>query len=158
MEIKQLSGINVDEAFSLAFRVFKKNIRTTHFGYERFKYNIVYNERYRKTCKKGICKLFGGFINDTLVGFAGIDKNADYITFLFVEDEYQRQGIGKSLFEYIINYVRSEYNKESIMINSTDNAVPFYIRVGAIPDGVREEHNGVMITPMKYIIKGGVNE
>lgn len=153
MIIKQLKGTDVDKAFVLALKVFKKNVNYNHFGLEKFKYNVIYNERYRKSCKKGINILFGCFYETKLIGVIGISKNGFYITLLFVKDEYQRKKIGTSLFNYAIGFIKDTYETKEIIINATQNALPFYESLGCEVTGEKEEKDGVIITPMKCIIK-----
>ena len=51
-------------------------------------------------------QMFGAFVEDRLVGFVGIHAEGS-CGLLFVEESSRGMGIGQSLENYIINYVKS---------------------------------------------------
>lgn len=72
-------------------------------------------------------EVFGTFIDNKLVGVIGLeDKN--YINILYVDKEYQMNGIGTELLNYIIKYISSDISK--IEVCAAAKAVNFYLKNG----------------------------
>ena len=84
--------------------------------------------------------------NDDIRGFISIINN-DFIGALFVEKNYQSQGIGKSL----IDYARNLYDNLSLAVyKENEKALEFYKKMGfkIISENINEDTNCV-----EYIMK-----
>ena len=84
--------------------------------------------------------------NDDIRGFISIINN-DFIGALFVEKNYQSQGIGKSL----IDYVKNLYDNLSLAVyKENEKALEFYKKMGfkIISENINEDTNCV-----EYIMK-----
>lgn len=91
----------------------------------------------KQQINRGGCVL-GAFDGNRLVGFASVDgllRGADNahanMTMLFVDDEYQHQGIGKALFTAIAGKA-SEFGAEKLFISAipSEDTISFYLSVG----------------------------
>lgn len=73
-------------------------------------------------------EFFGSFNEEKLIGVIGIE-DGNYITRLYVDYKYQKLGIGKSLFYYIINNCKTN-NFENIECCAVNTALEFYYKLG----------------------------
>lgn len=80
-------------------------------------------------------------------------RNEMHISLLFVDKEYHRQGIGRTLIEHMAAYVRDELGKSRITVNASPYGVPFYHRVGFRDLGAERCQDGIIYTPMEYLLK-----
>lgn len=79
-----------------------------------------------------------------LIGIIGIHREKQHISLFFVQKQYHRQGIGNSLFNYMMEY----YKFTRISVNSSTYAVPFYQSLGFKVVGDKECNKGIVSVPM----------
>jgi ribosomal protein S18 acetylase RimI-like enzyme len=82
-----------------------------------------------------------------IVGFVGIRDNK-HLYHLFVEEQFQRQGIGRALWDVARAECLASGNPGAFTVNSSNNAVPIYERLGFVRTGPTEERDGVRYNPM----------
>lgn len=80
-------------------------------------------------------------------------RNEMHISLLFVDKAYHRQGIGRTLIEHMASYVRDELGKSRITVNASPYGVPFYHRIGFRDLGGERCQDGIIYTPMEYLLK-----
>lgn len=85
----------------------------------------------------------GAFDQNTLVGIACINLAIGNILLMFVDKDYQNQGIGKNLLAEIEKLAKQN-NLSKISVDSTHFAVDFY------------KSNGFKIVSKEYILDGGL--
>jgi len=96
--------------------------------------------------------------DEKIIGYISlrlIDKNADIVNFL-VDLPYQNQGIGKEIFEFLLNELKVE-GCETIILEvrkSNQRAIHFYEKFGGItirtiPNYYKNEDGLVMIIEVK---------
>ena len=78
-----------------------------------------------------------------MVGVLGRGKNA-HINFFFVRKEYHRKGIGRKLFEAMLN----DCDEKRITVNTSPYAVNIYKHFGFVPTDSEQETKGIKYTPM----------
>ncbi|MDO4169932.1 MAG: GNAT family N-acetyltransferase [Lachnospiraceae bacterium] len=73
-------------------------------------------------------EFFGAYDNDELKGVIAVNENRRHICCFFVKALYHRQGIGKMLWEHILN------NSSNMVftVNSSPYAVPVYHKLGFV--------------------------
>ena len=86
-------------------------------------------------------------VDGRLIGFVGVRDNS-HLYHLFVANDFQRQGIGRQLW----NVARAECvaagSSERFTVNSSNNAVPIYERLGFLRTGPMQNKDGVFYNPM----------
>ena len=112
----------------------------TEEGIENFKSFI-----YDRTLMNEL-DLYGAFNDDLLIGVIGINKRKQHISLFFVQQEYHRRGIGKSLFCYVIN----DGNFTKLTVNSSTYGEAFYKHLGFEKAGEIEINKGITSIPMIY--------
>lgn len=96
----------------------------------------------------GSAEYFGYFLEEKLVAVGAV-KEKKYILMLYVLPEFQGQGIGRKLLEFMENYCSASI----ITLRSSDIALSFYRLMGYIPTGPREIVGELIGTPMKKSLK-----
>lgn len=141
MEIKKLSGLELNKGLKLVWEVF---LESEAFGYNR---NGV--EEFRKFLdNKELFKIFdtyGAYENNELVGIISL-QDQQHICLFFVKKEFQKKGIGRSLFQYIL----SQTTEKEITVNSSPSAIEIYKKIGFSIVDVEQNANGIRYTPMIF--------
>ena len=60
---------------------------------------------------------------------------------------YQKQGIGKQLWEYL----KENSSNDEFTVNSSPFAVPVYHKLGFVDTNTEQLTDGIRYTPMKYM-------
>ena len=81
-----------------------------------------------------------------IVGLLGIRLKEGHICFFFVDGEYHRRGIGRSLFEFVMRSV----SIRPITLNSSPYGLPFYRAIGFKEASGEQTVNGIRFTPMVF--------
>lgn len=87
---------------------------------------------------------YGAFDNNLLIGVIGINRKRQHISLFFVQPKYHRQGIGKSLFNHMMN----DCDFTKITVNSSTYGEAFYKHVGFKKVGEGAFNKGIMSIPM----------
>jgi ribosomal protein S18 acetylase RimI-like enzyme len=144
VEIIRLEKNHIRNALGLVWTVFQEFEAPDYSkkGIEKFRKFIAYNSIIEKFDKGEM--FFWGFIdNDNLTGVIAT-RGVNHICMLFVNKEYHRQGIVRSLFETVKKVCKSQSNINKITVNSSPYAIEVYHRLGFID---------IRFTPMAYLLK-----
>ena len=87
---------------------------------------------------------------DELAGVLSV-RGTNFISCVFVDKKYHRKGIASKLFNEVISILK-ENGVDSIRLNSSPYAVPFYHSIGFKNLGVQQEFQGILFTPMELIL------
>lgn len=72
---------------------------------------------------------------------------------LFVNKEYHRRGIARSLFEMVEKICRSQNNINKITVNSSPYAIEVYHHLGFFDTDKKQTVDGIRFTPMAHLLK-----
>ena len=90
----------------------------------------------------------GCFDENTLVGVCGINTEISNILLLFVDKEYQKQGIGQKLIKEAETVLKSLGHKK-VSVDSTHYAVSFYKKYGYVEQSKEVVlKDGLIYTPL----------
>ncbi len=93
------------------------------------------------------------FKGPEMVGMIEIRENK-FISLLFVDKNYQGQGIAKALFEASLLEMRQrDAALEKVYVHASPFSVPIYRKMGFVATGIMCEENGIKYVPMEMIIK-----
>ncbi len=140
--IKEIDKTALSEALSLVWCVFQEYEAPdyTQQGIDEF-YDSVHDESFLSKLS-----MYGAYINKELVGVIATRNNGAHIALFFVDGNYHRQGIGKKLFQKVL-----EHNTASrVTVNSSPFAVTIYRKLGFIDTDKEQTVNGLRFTPMAY--------
>lgn len=90
--------------------------------------------------------MYGAFINGILVGVLGSKNNGSHISLFFIEKEYQGYGIGRKLFDTLIEDTKTKH----ITVSASTIAVEVYEKLGFKQTAARETNHGLVSVPMEY--------
>jgi GNAT superfamily N-acetyltransferase len=90
--------------------------------------------------------MMGAFIDSDLVGVIATKNSGSHIALFFVEGNYHKQGIGKALFQRVLQGCF----KDKMTVNSSPYAVAVYEHLGFVADGEERSTDGIRYTPMTY--------
>lgn len=142
INIRKLTKKEIRDALALVLDVFNK-YEATH---------------YPKASKEAFCKAicsndylnmlmaYGAFDKEKLIGIIATRNNDSHIALFFVHEDYQKQGIGRLLFNECL---KENINKQ-ITVNSSVYAVRIYERLGFEQIGSLKEENGIRYIPMIF--------
>ncbi|MBR2590506.1 MAG: GNAT family N-acetyltransferase [Clostridia bacterium] len=138
MRIRKLNREEIPTALDLAWQVFLEFEAPdyTEEGVHEF-----YGSIHSKSYVQALC-FYGAFQNQHLVGVLATRNEGKHIALFFVDKRYQRQGIGRQLFETA---------KEDFMtVNASPYAVEIYRKLGFSTTDTEHTLNGLRFTPMVY--------
>lgn len=95
-----------------------------------------------------LCAMAGS----TIVGIIETRDN-NHIALLFVDKEYQGQGIAKSLFrEALKECIQRDSRLEKFSVNASPFSIPVYKKMGFVEMDTLQEKNGIKFLPMEMTI------
>jgi GNAT superfamily N-acetyltransferase len=96
--------------------------------------------------------LWVAFIDSKLIGMIEIRDNK-YISLLFVDKEYQGQGIAKKLFDKSLKeIIRRDPKLDKFYVHASPYSIPIYKKMGFIETDNMQEENGMKYLPMEMTI------
>ena len=118
----------------------------------KFFYDWVQPSRIAERQRNQI-NLWVAFMDSKLVGMIEIRDNK-YISLLFVDKEYQGQGIAKKLFdESLKEILRRDSKLDKFYVHASPYSIPIYKKMGFIETDSMQEENGMKYLPMEMTIK-----
>ena len=109
-------------------------------GIETFRLFIFNDDLFENT------EFFAAFDGKVMKGIIATRDNRKHISCFFVYAEYQKQGIGRKLWDY----VRDNSCASLITVNSSPFAVPIYRRLGFTTLDTERLTDGIRYTPMCF--------
>lgn len=142
MEIKKIVNEQTTNAIALIWETFLQ--------FEAPDYSDEGVQSFRKFIEdKAILKsleFLGAYENEELKGIIATNDNRKHICCFFVKAQYHRHGIGKKLWEYLLDNSANE----AFTVNSSPYAVPVYHKLGFVDTASEQLTDGMRYTPMKF--------
>jgi len=82
-----------------------------------------------------------------IVGFVGVRDNR-HLYHLFVANDFQRRGVARRLWTVVREQCIAAGNPGSFTVNSSNNAIPVYERLGFVRSGPAKNDGGIVYNPM----------
>jgi GNAT superfamily N-acetyltransferase len=119
----------------------------TRFFYEWIKPSKIAERQFNQI------NLWIAFIDSKLVGMIELRDNK-YISLLFVDKEYQGQGIAKKLFDKSLKeIIRRDPQIDKFYVHASPYSIPIYKKMGFFETDNMQEENGMKYLPMEMTIK-----
>ena len=146
MIIRKIDGNETketNEALELVLSVFMQYEAPDYSeeGVEAFKKTAVFNEDYI-----GSIVMYGAYENDKIVGVIATRNNGSHITLFFVDGQHHRKGIGRMLFQTILE----QNTSDEITVNSSPYAKEVYHHLGFEDTAAEQITSGIRYIPMIY--------
>ena len=84
-----------------------------------------------------------------IVGVVGV-KDKSHLYHLFVAEDSQGKGFARKLWEKALRELTSQGDTKVITVNSSNNAIGFYKKLGFNQTGPVIEKEGIQYNPMEY--------
>lgn len=135
MNIKLLTKAELKSATLFIWNVFLEfeAVNYSTEGKEAF-YNAISDDSYLN-----MLIAYGAFIDGKLVGIIASRNEGSHIALFFVDGKYQKQGVGRKLFEKML----SENTNDIITVHSSIYAKDIYMKLGFIQNGDIKEEDGI---------------
>ncbi|SHJ32340.1 Acetyltransferase (GNAT) domain-containing protein [Clostridium amylolyticum] len=143
MEIKKIDRNQRDTAIQLVSAVFMQFEAPDYSveGVETFKRTTIYNNDFLDSLN-----MYGAYESETLLGVIATRNKGNHIALFFVDGKHHRQGIGKKLFQIVLE----NSTAKEITVNSSPYAVEVYHRLGFVDIAPEEKTNEIRYIPMVY--------
>lgn len=137
------------EAMDLAWCVFTRFIAPQYSdeGIENF-HNFVTDDTLHKMFIVGSYQVFGAFVNNQMVGVISV-RGENHISLLFVEEEYQRLGVGAGLMMHLKDYAKAELGVHELTVDAAPGSLGFYHKMGFRDTMLERTTDGIRYTPMR---------
>ncbi|BAK98337.1 putative acetyltransferase [Oscillibacter valericigenes Sjm18-20] len=143
IKIMEIGTDSREEALNLVWKTFRQYEAPDYSaeGVETFYQSAIANEAYLKSIQ-----IYGAYDGDTLLGVIATRNGGNHIALFFVDGAHHRQGIGKALFQTVVENSASD----EITVNSSPYAVEVYHRLGFADTAPEQITGGMRYTPMIY--------
>jgi len=88
-----------------------------------------------------------GLLGTEVVGVAAL-RDYQHVYHLFVSTSYQRRGIARALWQFLMNAATAKGTRE-FTVNASLYSVPAYLKFGFSPSGDTQIYNGIQYLPMQ---------
>lgn len=141
MRVEKLDQSQKMEALELAWRVFQE-FEAPDYSQEGID---EFHSFISKVAPTADMQFWGAFHGERMVGMAAT-RVPQHLSLFFVDKEFHRQGVGRSLFEALLR----EFPTGPITVNSSPYAAPIYPHYGFVPTSGEQVVNGIRFVPMVY--------
>lgn len=142
MKIQKIKTAGIDEAIKLIWETFLK--------FEALDYSEQGIKSFQKFIENkeilSAVEFFDAYENGELKGVIATRNCRKHICCFFVKAQFQGQGIGRKLWEYL----KDNSSHNIITVNSSPYAVPVYHKLGFADMDTEQLKDGIRYTPMKY--------
>lgn len=168
-EIRPAGQDEWEEAMELAWKTFLEfeACDYTPEGVRSFE-DFITDSGLKRMFLSGNYRLLTAYVGNKMVGMITL-RNGCHISLLFVDKRYHRHGIGKALIDRMARYVKEGYGKRygpeygqrpeyglyRLTVNASPYGTAFYHRIGFKDLGPARQQDGIIFTPMEYIILEG---
>ena len=143
VDIRRIQPEEGKGALALVYRVFLEFEAPDYppKGVETFRKSVIENEEYQQ-----MLVMYGAFYEHRLVGVIATRMKGTHIALFFVDADYQKKGIGKTLFDRVIK----NNSLGKITVNASPYAKEVYHHLGFVDTDTEQMSDGMRYTPMIY--------
>ena len=100
---------------------------------------------------KGEYQLLVAVDHGNVVG-AGSIRSGNFLSLLFVDEDYHHRGLGSAIVQSLCDYLKNEAGERYIVVHSSPYAVDFYRKQGFRMVKPEMEYSGIRVTPMEKML------
>ena len=143
MTVTKLERAQQQEALALVWRVFLEYEAPDYppQGVEAFR-KSVFSEEYLSQLT-----MYGAYVGGELAGVIAARSGGAHVALFFVETRFQRQGVGRALFERLL----ADSPRGALTVTSSPYAVGVYRALGFRETAGEQSADGIRFTPMEYV-------
>ncbi|MCH5263213.1 MAG: GNAT family N-acetyltransferase [Lachnospiraceae bacterium] len=113
--------------------------------------NFITDSTLHRMFVLGTYQLFVALDGNKVVGMITL-RDTKHISLLFVDEAYHRRGIGRALINHLTDYLITEMGISRVTVNASPYGVGFYHKMGFCDLGPEEIRDGIIYTPMEFIL------
>lgn len=150
--IRKMAYSEIEQGLNLIWKVFQEFVAPNYSqeGIDYFYEEYIAGKRFQEKFASGKEMMYGAYLDRRLVGVLSVSvKNT--VSCVFVDGNYHKMGIGKKLFDAVVEQLRSA-GAVQIRLNASPYAVPFYHSLGFQDLGEQTSYKGILYTPMKLLL------
>ena len=143
MKVRRLKRDEINKSLDLVWNVFCEFEATNYpeHGKALF-WQAIHSEDYLN-----ILTAYGAFDDSNrLVGIIATRNEGTHIALFFVDGDYHGQGIGKKLWNVMLN----DNENDKITVHSSQYAAPIYDKLGFVKTGDMQTEDGMTFIPMVF--------
>lgn len=143
MQINKISSNQLPEVKQLVSDVFMEFEAPDYSeeGIKTFFDTVINNDEFMNSLT-----IYGAFDNNILTGIIATRSQGKHIALFFVDGKHHRKGIGRKLFNSIMEYCESS----EITVNSSPYAKDVYHRLGFQDTDTEQTVTGIRFIPMIF--------
>ena len=103
------------------------------------------------TFLRGDYQMMVALDEERVIGAASV-RNRNHLSLLFVDEEYHRRGVGRTLMKKMTEYLKTEAGERYMSLKASPYAVEFYRKLGFHAVTPEEEISGIRVTGMEKIL------
>ena len=140
-----------EDAMALAYRTFQRFVGPGYSkeGVDNF-VNFISDPHLYRMFQVEEYHLWVAKDEDGQVLGLGSLRSGNHISLLFVDENWQKCGVGRSIISAFEEYVKAD-GKDRITVNASPYGVPFYHRLGFADIDKEQISGGMTITPMRKL-------
>lgn len=149
-EVRMVQKDGLKEALDLIWRVFLEFDAPdyTGEGIREFR-DFIGLQSIGKMLESSQLLMWGCYDGEKIVGVLAARRPC-HISLLFVDRDYQKQGVAKQLFKWMLDYFRLTTGYHTVTVNASPYAAGIYRRLGFGVVDSEQVSNGIRFIPMKY--------
>lgn len=113
-------------------------------------YDFITDPNLFQSFEAGKYQVLVALDEEKVVGVASL-RNINHLSLLFVDEDYQLMGIGRSLMEGLCNYLQNEVGERYISVTAAPYAVDFYKKLGFVQVKPLKNYSGIKVTAMEKV-------
>lgn len=121
----------------------------TEEGIRNF-FDFITDEELYTSFLRGEYRLMIALDGGKVIG-AGSVRDKNRLSLLFVDEAYQRRGVGSTILGKLCNYLKTEAGERYISLQAAPYAVNFYRKQGFRAVHPEVEFSGIRVTPMEKV-------
>ena len=154
LEYREIKQEELPETLNLVRKVFDE-FEAPYYSEEGVTsfYKFIDINNMSEQYSNGSLYFYGCFVNDIIVGMIAV-KDFVHISLLFVDKQYHKQGIARSLFDNVIKVCKKKNpSLKTITVNSSPYAVKVYHKFGFSDISSEQVVDGIRFVPMELKIE-----
>lgn len=151
-KIKLLETKDLKDALKLVEEVFMEfeGIEYSEEGINNFK-EFIREDKIKNGIITGLIKIWGCYDKEKIIGVMAM-RNIYHICLLFVDKDYHKRGIGRSLIKVGIRECKVHQFINEITVNASPYGKEFYHKIGFVDTDKELLIDGMRFTPMKFTL------
>ncbi len=151
-EIRWIKPGEWNQTMDLIWRTFMKFEANdyTQEGIEQF-HDFLFDGQLHSWYLQGAYQMLVALDQGQVIGEISVRKG-NYISLLFVDEKYHRQGVGSTLMKQMAEYLKNQKSQVFMTVKAAPYAVDFYRKLGFHSTSPEINIAGIRVTPIEKFL------